>query len=161
MRPVRCESRIISGTTRAHATNASNSGHRPGSRWSRRLVSEPELKKSPTRSVESVREWKSPAEVERALVDRVEHRAIIDALDQVRNAVRDLDHLRLTHSTRGHERGADTHAAGIELRSLVEGDGVAVESDANRVGHVLNLLARPLLSAQIDEHQVVVGAAAH
>src|ERR1700680_2756446 len=128
----------MSGTMRAQTANAARSGHRPGNRWSRRLVSDAELKKSPTRSVESVREWESPAEVERPLVDRVEHRAILDSLDEVRDAVRDLDHLHLTHSTRGHERGADAHAAGIELRSLVEWDRVAVEGDANRVGHVLD-----------------------
>src|ERR1700674_4454082 len=138
----------MSGTTSAHTANATRSGHRPGSRWSRTLVREPESKKSPTRSVESVRERESPAEVERPLVDRVQHRAILDALDEVCDAVRDLQHLRLAHPARGHERGADAHAAGIELRSLVERYGVAVERDANRVGHVQTLLARPLLGAQ-------------
>src|SRR6185312_8863554 len=157
IRPVRRESLIISGVAATQITNASSSGHRPGSRRSRRVVRKSTLKKS-DKLLEGVGQRESPAELEGALVHRVANRRVVDVLDQVGETVGDHPHLGLFHAARRDQRRAHADSAGVELRCIVVRDGVAVERDADRVGDVLHLLARPLLRPQVDEHQVVVGA---
>src|SRR5450759_1014604 len=113
--PVRRDTTIASGTTSAQTANATSSGHSPGSRWSRRLVSAP----PPKKSVKRIWDRELPAELQRPLVNRVARRRVVDALDQVGDAVGDHDHLGLTHATRGDQRSPDPHPARIELRRLV------------------------------------------
>ena len=74
----------------------------------------------------------------------------------------DERHLRLLHPLRGDRRRADAHAAGDERAARVVGDGVLVQRDAGLVEHRLGLLAGEVgvERAQVDHHQVAVGAAA-
>src|SRR5487761_520401 len=83
--PVRCERPIASGTASAQTANATSIGHRPGSRWSRRLSDAP----PPKKSVKRIGNRESPAQLERALVHRIEGGRVVDALDQVGDAVGD------------------------------------------------------------------------
>src|SRR6266852_1376138 len=159
--PVRFESRIASGTITAQTASATSSGQRPGSTLSRRVSRKVRLKKSPKWLLERVWERELPAQLQCAFVHRVERRGIVDAFDQVGEAGGDRHHLRLAHATRGHQRGADANAARVELGCLVVRYRVPIQRDADGVGDVLHLLARALLRAKVDQHQVVVGAAAH
>ena len=59
----------------------------------------------------------------------------------------------------GERRRADAQAGGDHRRARVERDGVAVDGDPDLVQPVLGLLAVELGLAQVDEHQVHVGAA--
>ena len=74
-----------------------------------------------------------------------------------------LRHLGLLHPLRRHRGRADAHAARDERRPRVVGDRVLVERDAGPVEHLLRDLAGELgvERAQVDEQQVVVGAARH
>ena len=74
----------------------------------------------------------------------------------------DLRHLGLLHALRGDRRGADAHAARDERAARVVGDRVLVQRDAGEVEDRLGLLAGEVgvERAQVDHHQVVVGAAA-
>ena len=65
----------------------------------------------------------------------------------------------VAESTGGQRRGADTQAGGDHRRARVERDRVAVDGDADLVEKVLTLLAVELRVAQVDEHEVDVGAA--
>ena len=68
-----------------------------------------------------------------------------------------------THALGGDRRGADAQAARDVRRAGVVGDGVLVEADAGPVEGQAGLLAREVLvdAAQVDQQQVVVGAAGH
>ena len=59
----------------------------------------------------------------------------------------------------GQRARADAQAAGDHRRARIEGDGVAVDGDADLGQAVLGLLAVELGVAQVDEHEVHVGAA--
>src|SRR5207237_6425790 len=157
IRPRRGETRIAMGVASTQTTKARRSGHSPGRRWSVMLASAWLLKKS----VKCVRDREASTELERPLVHRIERRAVVDALDEVGDAVRYHDHLGFTHAAGCDQRCSDPHPARVELRRVIERDGVAVERDADRVRDVLHLLARALLLSQVDEHQMVVGPAAH
>ena len=62
--------------------------------------------------------------------------------------------------TAGGERGgADPHAGADHRRTRVERNGVAVHGDSDAVQPVFGLLAVEFGFAQIDQHQVHVGAA--
>ena len=56
--------------------------------------------------------------------------------------------------------GADADAAGVERLALVEGDHVLVDGDAGAVEGCLGDLAGQAQRRHVDQHQVVVGAAA-
>ena len=62
-------------------------------------------------------------------------------------------------AARRERGGADAQAGGDRRRARVERDGVAVDGDADVVQAVLGLLAVELGLAQVDEHEVDVGAA--
>ena len=64
-------------------------------------------------------------------------------------------------AARGERRRADPQPRGLHRRARVERHGVAVDRDADLVQAVLGLLAGQLglAVAQVDEHQVHVGAA--
>ena len=74
----------------------------------------------------------------------------------------DQRHLRLLHPLGRDRRRADAHPAGDERAARVVGDRVLVQRDAGLVEHRLGLLAGELgvERAQVDHHQVAVGAAA-
>src|SRR5438067_10536907 len=110
-RPTRGERRMASGVTAAVTTRATSSGHRPASKCAVRLASASSLKKS----VKGVRDRELAAQLERALVHRVERGGVVDALHQVGDAVRDHGHLRLAHAARRHQRRAHSDPAGVEL----------------------------------------------
>ena len=59
----------------------------------------------------------------------------------------------------GDARRSDTDAAGDEGTGRFERDGVLVDGDVHFVEHLFELFARHVLVAQVDEHEVVVGAA--
>ena len=79
--------------------------------------------------------------------------------DAVCNAVRDHLHLGCTHAAGGDSRGAQTHAGGHKGAAGLAGDGVLVGGNVHAVQALLQVLAGALLVPQVDEHQVVVGAA--
>src|SRR5204862_644834 len=83
--PKRRDSTAAKGTATALTINAKMNGHKPGRRCSVRPASAASLKKS----VKPGRDRELPAQLEGALVDRVEGRRVVDALDQVGDAVRD------------------------------------------------------------------------
>src|SRR5260370_17347060 len=162
MRPVRRESWIASGTTTKQTTNAASKGQRPGTTRSRRVSRNVPLKKSDqVGSVKGIWERELSTQLEGALVNGVQHRGIVDPLDEIGEAVRDHDHLGLAHSARRYQRGADADTARVELRRLVVRNRVAIERDADGVGDVLYLFPRSLLRAKVDEHHVVDGAPPH
>src|SRR5437660_1521564 len=126
---------IATGTATAVKIRATRNGHRPGRRCWVRLSSAFWLKKS----VKRIGNRELPAQLERALVDRIQRRRVFDALDQVGDAVRDDYHLSFSHTAGSDERCADAYPAGVELRRVVERDRVAVQRDAHGVGDVLHL----------------------
>ena len=77
--------------------------------------------------------------------------------------VGDGGHLGLAHALGGDRRRADAQARGDVRRAGVVGHRVLVEADAGLVEREAGLLARQVgvEGAQVDEHQVVVGAARH
>src|SRR2546430_12382465 len=88
---------MAKGTAIAVTIKAIKNGHRPGRRCSVRLLSAVSLKKSVL--VKRVWDRELPAQLQRPLVDRIQSCRVVDALDQVGDAVRDDDHLRLAHAT--------------------------------------------------------------
>ena len=73
--------------------------------------------------------------------------------------VGDLGELGVAEAAGGERRGADPHARRHHRRPRVVRHGVLVHRDADLVQPVLGLLARHLGGAQVDEHEVHVGAA--
>ena len=81
--------------------------------------------------------------------------------DAVCNAVRDHLHLGCTHAAGGDSRGAQTHARGHKGAAGLAGDGVLVGGNVHAIQTLLQVLAGALFVPQVNEHQVVVGAAGH
>jgi hypothetical protein len=73
--------------------------------------------------------------------------------------VGDLAELGGSEAAGGQGRGADAQPRGDHRRARVEGDGVAVDRDADPVQPVLGLLTVQLRVAQVDQDQVHLGAA--
>ena len=70
------------------------------------------------------------------------------------------EHLRRTEAAGGDSGRADAHARGDERTFRVVRDGILVGSDVYLVQTALQLLAGHAGLSQVDEHQVVVRAAA-
>ena len=70
------------------------------------------------------------------------------------------EHLRRTEAAGGDSGRADAHARGDERTFRVVRDGILVGSDVHLVQTALQLLAGHAGLSQVDEHQVVVRAAA-
>ena len=73
----------------------------------------------------------------------------------------DVQHVLLHEAAGGDGRGADAQAAGLERAAAVERDHVLVHGDVGLDELVLGETAGQVreLGAEVDEHQVVVGAA--
>ncbi len=80
--------------------------------------------------------------------------------ERARDELADDVHLGFAHAARGDRRRADADAARDHRRILIEGDGVLVDRDAGLAERGLGDLAGDALREHVDEHQVVVGAAA-
>ena len=76
-------------------------------------------------------------------------------IDQRRNH----SHLGFLHAARGNRGSADPDTARYERLLGVERHSVLVDGDAHGIQSLLGSLARNACSAQIHQHQVVVGAA--
>ena len=80
-------------------------------------------------------------------------------VDAVCDAVRDDLHLFHAHAAGRSGRGAQTNAGGDERAALLARNGVLVGGDVNRIQTRLQILAGALLVGQVNEQQVIVGAA--
>ena len=78
-----------------------------------------------------------------------------------RRCSRDHLHLGHAHAAGGNSRGAQTHARSHEWAAGLAGDSVLIGGDVHAVQTCFQLLAGALLVTQVDEHQMVVGAAGH
>src|SRR5581483_6462493 len=99
------------------------------------------------------------AEPGRRLPDLGGHRLVVGGPQHPGDERGDLGHLRLPHAGGGDGGGADPQPAGDERRLGVAGDRVLVERDPGPVEGLLGHLARHPERAQVDQHQMVVGAA--
>ena len=81
--------------------------------------------------------------------------------DAVGDAVRNDLHLGFAHTTGGDSRSTQTDAGSHEGAAGLAGDGVLVGGDVDAVEAGFQLLAGAFLVPQVEEHQVVVGAAGH
>ena len=81
--------------------------------------------------------------------------------DAVGDAVRNDFHLGFAHAPGGDSRSTQTDAGSHEGAAGLAGDGVLVGGDVDAVEAGFQLLAGAFLVPQVEEHQVVVGAAGH
>lgn len=77
----------------------------------------------------------------------------------VGDPVRDADGVLDRAAARGHGGGSDADAGGDEGRTLLVGDGVLVHGDPGTTEHPFGILAGQLATREVEQHQVVVGAA--
>ena len=91
---------------------------------------------------------------------RCERASVVGRGEHARDELGDLIHLGFAHAARGHRRRAEADAAGHHRRILIEGDRVLVDGDAGLAERGLGDLAGDALREHVDEHDVVVGAAA-
>ena len=84
---------------------------------------------------------------------------VVAVLEGVVHEVGDVEHFFFFHAAGCDGGGADADAAGFEDGVGVERDAVLVHGDAGAVEDFLGDLAVQIFRAQIDEHEVVVGAA--
>ena len=80
--------------------------------------------------------------------------------EDIGNPSADLVHFRLAHPARGHRRAAEANSAGLERRERVERNGVLVDGDACTVQSQLGVATGEPAGVQLDEEQMIVGAAA-
>ena len=81
--------------------------------------------------------------------------------DAIGDAVGDHLHLGHAHAAGGNSRGAQTHARSHERAAGLARDSVLIGGDVHAVQTCFQLLAGALLVTQVDQHEVVVGAAGH
>ena len=87
-------------------------------------------------------------------------RVVVGRLERGDDPAADALHLADPHAAGGQGRRADANARGVHRLALVEGDHVLVDRDAAAVEHFFGLLAAQAQRGDVDQHQVVVGAAA-
>ena len=75
--------------------------------------------------------------------------------------VSDLDHILFLEASGGDSRSADTQTAGDEWALWVVRDCVLVGGDINLVQTFLQLFAGDVHVLQVDEDQMVIGAAGY
>src|SRR5579884_3673715 len=154
-RPIRRASSMLSGTTTMHTTLARRKGGSAGSQGAEEAVG--------CRAIEPlgpVRQREAAAQGEALPPDPFMRGGIVEAVQHGAEHVGDLVHLGGAHAARRHRRRAQADAVGVEGRAPVIGERVAVDGDAHLVERVLHRLALELVGSQVDEHEVVVGAAA-
>ena len=89
-----------------------------------------------------------------------ERAVVVRRLQRAREQLADDVHLGFAHAARRHRRRADADAARDHRRILIERNRVLVDRDARLAERRLRDLAGDALREDVDEHQVVVGAAA-
>ena len=85
---------------------------------------------------------------------------VVRRLQRAREELADDVHLGFAHAARRDRRRADADAARDHRRILIERDRVLVDRDARLAQRRLRHFAGDPLGEDIDEHEVVVGAAA-
>lgn len=97
-----------------------------------------------------------------ALLHRILLRRLVDAHGNGHGAIDDVSHARkvlFREPAGGHGGRADAQTAGRQRR-LVAGDGILVGSDADEFQHALDAAAVDALRLEVDQDEMVVGAAA-
>ena len=84
---------------------------------------------------------------------------VVEVLDGQIDALCDLQHILFHQAASRHGRGADADAGGDERAAGLAGHGVLVDRDVDFIQTVLQHLAGDLQPDQIQQHQMVVGAA--
>src|SRR5438445_13567065 len=87
-------------------------------------------------------------------------RPVLEVEEQLGNHLGDLAHFLRAHPSCRDRGCPQPNATGVELARRIEGDRVAVDGDADGVEGVLDFLSGQVQRSQVDQHQVVVGAAA-
>jgi len=95
------------------------------------------------------------------LTDHADRTLIVGRREHTRDQLADLVHLGFAHSARGHRGRADTDAAGHHRRVLIERNRVLVDGNTGLAKRRFRHLAGQSFREHVDQHQVVVGAAAH
>ena len=95
----------------------------------------------------------------RLVADGAERRLVLRGGERLGDPAGDGDHLLFLHAAGGDGGSADADAARFERGGGVERDAVLVHGDAGLVERFLGDLAVEALRAEVDEHEVVVGAA--
>ena len=100
-----------------------------------------------------------PAELQHTPAHRLDHVVIADVVQHVAHPVRELHGLGNAEAARGDRRRADAQAAGHRRRTRVVRHGVLVHRDVGLAQRRVGIGAGVGLADQVDQHQVVVGAA--
>ncbi len=94
------------------------------------------------------------------LVTNTTEQCLVGAmLQSVRDPVRHVDRVRGVAAAGGHGRGADADPGGDEGRALLVGYGVLVDGNTSPPEDRFCLLAGVVAIREVEQHQVVVGAA--
>ena len=107
-----------------------------------------------------VRQGKSRRQLQDTLAHGASGVKVLYVQQDLRDHVSNRRHFGFFHTAGGNGGGAQTYAAGLEGRAGFERTGVRVDGDTGFVQRNLAFFARYTASADIDHHQVVVGAAA-
>ncbi len=91
------------------------------------------------------------------------HRCRFGFVNDRRDQSADLLHLRFLHATRGYCRSANAQSRRHERFVLIKRNRVFVDGDVRRFERLFRVLAGDSfpIHPDVDEHQVVVGAAGH
>ena len=86
---------------------------------------------------------------------------VLAVLDDIGDALADDLHVLFLHAARGDGGSAYPDAAGHERFLRIVGDGILVDGDMRLIQPLFELFARDSGAHEVEEHEVVVRAAAH